>query len=132
MQRFSLTISSLESKSFGSGRFPLKQVSYILCPMSFWISSIVSFRPLTTKIILNFYINPISLAKGWQSTIFYVPFATAHPLRDSTLKLLVLVGKIRKAITVLSDLDSFNRWFSLANDSMNISAPWNDWKKIMI
>ena len=38
----------------------------------------------------------------------YVPFATAHPLRDSTLKLLVLVGKIRKAITVLSDLDSLN------------------------
>ena len=49
-------------------------------PAYFWISSMVSFRPL----------------------------ATAWPLNVSTLKLLVLVGKMRNATTVLSDLLSFS------------------------
>ena len=80
MHRLSFTKSFLDKRSVGSGTAPLRHVSYSLTPISFWISSMVSLRPL----------------------------ATAWPRRDSTLKLLVLVGKMRKATTVLSDLLSFN------------------------
>ena len=71
MHRFSLTMSFLDMRSTESGTWPRRQVSYIRFPMSFWISSIVSLRP----------------------------FVTAWPLRDSTLKLFVAVGKMRNATT---------------------------------
>ena len=68
-QRLSLTMSFFASSSAESGMTPRRQISYIRFPMSFWISSMVSFSPLVT----------------------------AWPRRDSTLKLFVLVGKMRKA-----------------------------------
>lgn len=49
--------------------------------------------------------------------------AIAWPLSDSTLKLLVLVGKIKNATTVVSEPLTFSLWLSLAKASMNISAP---------
>ena len=51
------------------------------------------------------------------------PLVMAWPRNDSTLKLLVLVGKIMKATTVTSEPEAFNMWFNLANDSMKMSAP---------
>lgn len=52
----------------------LKQISYILFPILFWISPMLSLSDLVT----------------------------AWPLSDSTLKLFVLVGKIMNATTVTS------------------------------
>ncbi len=88
-QRLSLTMSFFDRRSDESGMLPRRQISYMRwpggkqekclssfpkntspsLPMSFWISSMVSLRP----------------------------FVTAWPRSDSTLKLLVLVGKMRKA-----------------------------------
>ena len=95
MHRFNLVRSSLVRSSDGSGTNPLRHLSYSLFPTSFWIRSMVSLSPLVM----------------------------AWPRNDSTLKLLVLVGKIMKATTVTSEPEAFNMWFNLANDSMKMSAP---------
>ena len=50
-------------------------------------------------------------------------FVMAWPFRLSTLKLLVRVGKMRKATTVVLLLLDFRKWLSLASDSRNRSAP---------
>ena len=67
-------MSSLERRSAPSGSLPCRHDSYMRLPMSFWMSSIVSLSA----------------------------FVTAWPRRESTLKLLVCVGKMRNATTVLS------------------------------
>ena len=67
MHLFRRTMSFLVSKVSESGRWPRRQVSYILFPMSFWISSIVSFSPLATawpehKLDVMIELDPMSLS----------------------------------------------------------------------